>query len=155
MKIPLAIKSYGLSESAYIEMYTKQEGACACCENVPRRLVIDHNHATGAVRGLVCSSCNSRIGKIETRGFSCLDDDYITACKYLRTYGGNVSCQGGCERPITVRRTKGGKISAAQIIQEGRVYIINGKKEKLKRKLIDRAELRRIHLDVLAKQRIA
>ncbi len=29
---------------------------------MPYRLVIDHCHSTGAIRGLLCSNCNTAIG---------------------------------------------------------------------------------------------
>jgi hypothetical protein len=35
---------------------------CAVCAST-RRLVIDHDHHTGTIRGLLCASCNSAIGQ--------------------------------------------------------------------------------------------
>lgn len=56
-------KSYGLTESQYSEMRDRQKGACAICGIVSQRsLHIDHNHATGKVRALLCTRCNSMIG---------------------------------------------------------------------------------------------
>lgn len=41
---------------------TWQDGRCAVCGETGRRLVIDHDHATGLVRGWLCFSCNTREG---------------------------------------------------------------------------------------------
>lgn len=45
----------------------EQGGRCAICQVQPRlsdALVVDHNHATGETRGLLCSSCNTGIGHL-------------------------------------------------------------------------------------------
>lgn len=41
-------------------MLTAQGGGCAICGAKPktRRLHVDHDHASGAVRGLLCHRCN-------------------------------------------------------------------------------------------------
>ena len=40
-----------------------QGGRCAICWELPARvLAIDHDHETGAFRGLICQACNSGIG---------------------------------------------------------------------------------------------
>lgn len=48
---------------------------CACCLYRPATCV-DHDHATGAVRGAVCGHCNSRIGVIEKYDRLGLDAPY-------------------------------------------------------------------------------
>lgn len=40
---------------------------CAICgqsETRPRSLSVDHDHATGAIRGLLCDSCNVGIARL-------------------------------------------------------------------------------------------
>lgn len=52
--------NYGISAAHYDALLTYQDGRCAICRNVPRtiRLAVDHDHATGEVRGLLCKRCN-------------------------------------------------------------------------------------------------
>lgn len=63
---------YGMKESDYEAMLKAQGGKCKLCgaKNHGRKARfrywnIDHNHTTGAVRGLLCHVCNITIGKYE------------------------------------------------------------------------------------------
>lgn len=52
---------YGITRQQYVEMKDRQGGVCAVCGQANasgRRLCVDHCHATGAVRGLLCDKCN-------------------------------------------------------------------------------------------------
>lgn len=57
---------YGLTLSDIKQLYEQQEHRCAICRRayVADSLVIDHDHETGAVRGLLCMNCNSGLGKL-------------------------------------------------------------------------------------------
>jgi len=58
-------KRYGLSRDEYDTLVKRQNGLCAVCGKPPRskfRLSVDHCHATGTVRGLLCSDCNLILG---------------------------------------------------------------------------------------------
>lgn len=52
----------------YSELLAAQGGVCAICRGNPpkhrRRLDVDHCHATGEIRGLLCSFCNAGIGSL-------------------------------------------------------------------------------------------
>jgi hypothetical protein len=55
--------AYGLTAAEYDALLAKQAGRCAICGTQPvKRLAVDHEHATGKVRGLLCSTCNSGLG---------------------------------------------------------------------------------------------
>lgn len=64
---------HGLSEVTVERTYQQQAGLCAICrEPHPRTgrdgLVIDHDHDTGARRGLICRTCNIALPLIERFG---------------------------------------------------------------------------------------
>jgi hypothetical protein len=56
----MAERVYGAD---YERMFKRQGGRCAGCGGRPqrRRLAIDHDHKTGKVRGLLCSTCNHEL----------------------------------------------------------------------------------------------
>jgi len=60
---------YGITLLEYDRMYQIQGGRCAICKvhqsNYDITFHVDHNHKTGKVRGLLCFSCNFRVGRIE------------------------------------------------------------------------------------------
>ncbi len=59
-------RRYGLTPDEYHRLLGKQAGECAICgrhaEELGRPLVVDHNHESGEVRGLLCNGCNVGIG---------------------------------------------------------------------------------------------
>ena len=64
----------GIGLAAYHELFTVQGGVCAICGRpetakstnggLRRFLTVDHDHATGEIRGLLCSACNTGIGQL-------------------------------------------------------------------------------------------
>lgn len=53
---------YDISLEEYDAMMESQGGRCLICKESYDDLVVDHCHTTGAVRGLLCSRCNSGLG---------------------------------------------------------------------------------------------
>ena len=66
-------ESFGLSLEQYQEMHDRQDGKCAICgqpetqlrDGKVKALAVDHCHSTGRIRGLLCSDCNTGIGKLK------------------------------------------------------------------------------------------
>ena len=66
-------KKYGLDVATVGALFAAQGGKCAVCgKELPpwpsRRTHIDHDHETGKVRGLLCSSCNRYEGWVYRNG---------------------------------------------------------------------------------------
>ena len=71
---------YGLSLQDYEAMVAQQGGVRRICKTKPvRPLFVDHCHASGRVRGLLCHPCNAALGFMR-------DDPVIAAAatEYLR-----------------------------------------------------------------------
>jgi hypothetical protein len=74
------LKLYGITVQDYDRMLKKQDGVCLICKRPEknRKLAVDHDHETGAVRGLLCTSCNNTLGWFER---------YLPSImKYLKLY---------------------------------------------------------------------
>lgn len=55
---------YGITINDYRRMIEEQCGKCAICKE-ETKLVVDHCHSTGKVRGLLCGPCNFGIGNFK------------------------------------------------------------------------------------------
>ena len=61
------MKLYGLTSEEYWKVYEYQGGTCAICQRATgkrKRLSVDHDHATGEVRMLLCTRCNRMLGHL-------------------------------------------------------------------------------------------
>ncbi len=74
---------YGITPEDYLALLDSQQGRCAICrdefkETVDKVPHVDHCHTTGAVRGILCFTCNTALGKFRD------DVDLLkSAIKYL------------------------------------------------------------------------
>lgn len=87
----LLMRKFGISRATFNAMLKSQNGGCAICSSAlgmvragkRLRLSVDHCHLTGAVRGLLCNSCNNGIGRFKD------DPELLTkAAAYLQNQGG-------------------------------------------------------------------
>lgn len=66
-------RNYGITLETYYQMYKDQEGKCYICnqkgftlkDSIKTELLIDHDHYTGKVRGLLCHNCNRALGLLK------------------------------------------------------------------------------------------
>lgn len=68
---------YSLTPDDLARILERQRNACAVCgrafgagDGEAKSRHVDHCHATGVVRGLLCATCNSLEGKIRALGFT-------------------------------------------------------------------------------------
>ena len=59
-------REYGITPERYDELFACQGGKGAICgaQSPRKKLAVDHCHETGKVRGLLCGSCNTGLGKL-------------------------------------------------------------------------------------------
>jgi hypothetical protein len=73
--------TYGLTQEEYFRLLEESNGTCPICTRwFGKKLVIDHDHTTGKVRGLICASCNKGLGHFFERIESLQE-----AIRYLQT----------------------------------------------------------------------
>ena len=83
---------YGIEVEQFDAMRAAQNYRCAICKRhedeltIPKgrvnKLVVDHDHETGAVRALLCNGCNSAIGYFDDDA-----DRLEAAIAYLAAHG--------------------------------------------------------------------
>lgn len=77
-------RKYGITEDEFDALLAAQGGRCAICAreidvaDASLRPHIDHDHQTGAVRGVLCFTCNTALGK-----FRDSTDLLMAAVRYL------------------------------------------------------------------------
>jgi hypothetical protein len=60
------VRRYGITAAQATALVEVQGGLCAICRERPPDHV-DHDHATGAVRGMLCFNCNGGLGQFRDR----------------------------------------------------------------------------------------
>lgn len=63
------LRDYGICIDQFNALFELQKGKCAICEKHQSKfrysLAVDHDHATGKIRGLLCAGCNSGLARFE------------------------------------------------------------------------------------------
>jgi hypothetical protein len=84
---------YGLTRDDYDKLLSDQGGVCAICgtsEPGGRGWHVDHCHADGFVRGLLCSNCNTALGLFKDNPIT-----LIQGATYLRIAHEHHLCRSG------------------------------------------------------------
>ncbi len=66
-------KNYNISLEEYYKLLEEQDHKCAICgsvgfkicEHTKLNLVVDHDHMTGRIRGMLCHNCNRALGLLK------------------------------------------------------------------------------------------
>lgn len=79
-----SIARYGLTTPQKLELWERQNRLCAICANAIAfngslsGAVVDHDHNTGVVRGILCTGCNAWLGFMEGMPkYPCIVDRYL------------------------------------------------------------------------------
>ncbi len=64
---------YGIEPHEFDRLILASMGRCQLCDRVAaptgeKQLVVDHDHGSGLVRGVICNVCNQTLGFIEAHG---------------------------------------------------------------------------------------
>ncbi len=79
-RLHLAARNFAISAAQYRAFIESAKG-CAICGTLKSKLVLDHCHTTGKLRGVLCQLCNTALAAIENR-----PDFAILACEYLERW---------------------------------------------------------------------
>lgn len=82
-------QSFGISLADYGNMLVAQNGKCAICDRQEthmrngkvKALAVDHDHRTGKIRALLCSDCNTGLGKFQEN-----QEFLLSAVEYLKKH---------------------------------------------------------------------
>ncbi|CAB4161120.1 Recombination endonuclease VII [uncultured Caudovirales phage] len=75
-------KEYGLSELDVTQMLNEQNFQCEICNiNIQNGYHVDHCHATGKVRALLCQKCNQAIGLLRES-----ESLFFKAAEYIKEH---------------------------------------------------------------------
>lgn len=59
---------YNTTEEKILQLLKSQKNKCCIChKDITEKFVVDHNHKTHEIRGLLCYNCNLGLGKFGDR----------------------------------------------------------------------------------------
>jgi hypothetical protein len=81
------VRKYGLTRDQYEALLAVQGGGCALCGAehggirgaIRKVLAVDHDHSTGKIRGLLCSTCNTLVEAAADPAFMARATEYLAS----------------------------------------------------------------------------
>ncbi len=75
------VQTYGITPDDVDALLDGQSGLCGICRTAPA-VHVDHDHATGKVRGMLCFRCNAALGQFDDK-----PENLVRAARYLAAAG--------------------------------------------------------------------
>jgi hypothetical protein len=124
------LKKYGLTPEDKQAVFEKQKGKCPICTGLLRTgrtgMQVDHEHASGRVRGLLCAHCNLMLGDFQES-----PTRFEAAVHYL---------QRGLVKGLTLTVRPKGVGWASRGTRAGNLWYFYGLTEQTFQELLDRQE---------------
>lgn len=116
------MRRYGSTPEHFDALMAAQGGCCAICcwspaEGSRRGLVVDHDHVTGAIRGLLCGPCNTGLGMLRD------DPELMHAAVEYLTAEPVYPAPGRTARPVQVAKPPR---AAEPVLSWWTVYLVDG-----------------------------
>lgn len=120
-------QNYRMLPEDFARMYHGQKGCCAICGVETPNLHVDHCHASGFVRGLLCQDCNIALGRFKDsreslqRAIRYLVDwtaDYRDACAVCWDASGDL--EASIREPVHLVRAVQHKRAPASVMAQYR-----------------------------------
>lgn len=115
-------REYSLEPGGYKSMLLAQGDCCAICgiasSELTKCLSVDHDHATGEIRALLCNKCNIAIGLID-------DSSEIAErmAAYLRKHGGGQGEDQPKEKHVSLRKSQAAITPRKLKAQKSQIFV--------------------------------
>lgn len=78
-------RKYGINQDQFLQLIENQNGNCGICKTkldigIARNTHVDHCHKTGVIRGILCQTCNTKLGWYENN--SSKIEEYLTKANF-------------------------------------------------------------------------
>lgn len=78
-------RKYGVAPEQHAALASSDIGPCPICNRADVKMALDHDHATGTIRGIICTRCNVGLGM-----FGDSVDALLAAVAYVKSHSPRV-----------------------------------------------------------------